>query len=108
VINHLSGDETRSKAFVYTGATYTVVPLAVYEKLNLKIVGKKDVETANGKARLDETFATVEIEGKRGLTPILVSPEIQDIQIGVLTLEGLGFTVEPTTGELKETRTLLL
>jgi clan AA aspartic protease len=108
VINPLTGDETRSKALVDTGATYTVVPLAVHEKLNLKIVGEKDVETAKGKARLDETFATVEIEGKRGLTPILVSPEIQDILIGVLTLEGLGLTVDPTTGELKETRILLL
>ena len=108
LVNPITGDEMMSKALVDTGATFTVVPLAVCDKLNLKIVGKKDVETAKGKVRLDETFATVEINSKRGITPILVSPETKDVLIGVLTLEGLGLTVDPTTSELKETRILLL
>ena len=56
----------------------------------------------------DESFAVVEIEGKRGLTPLLVSKDLKDLLIGVLTLEALGLTVDPTTGKLKETRILLL
>ncbi|MGQ9469450.1 MAG: aspartyl protease family protein [Nitrososphaerales archaeon] len=91
-----------------TGSTYTVIPWRIYENLNLKLVGKKEVETAKGLTRLDESFAVIEIEGKRGLTPLLVSKELKDLLIGVLTLEALGLTVDPTTGKLKETRILLL
>lgn len=68
----------------------------------------KDVETAEGMSRLDESFAIVEIEGKRGLTPLLVSEDQKDMLVNVLTLEALGFKVDLTTGELKETRMLLL
>jgi len=108
VINPLSGVNVEEEALVDTGATYTVMPWRTYEKLGLKVVGEKDVETAKGLTRLDESFAVVEIEGKRGLTPLLVSRDLKDLLIGVLTLEALGLTVDPTTGKLKETRILLL
>jgi len=108
VINPLSGVEIEEEALVDTGATYTVIPWKTYEKLNLKVVGEKDVETAKGLTRMDESFAVVQIEGKRGLTPLLVSKDLKDLLIGVLTLEALGLTVDPTTGKLKETRILLL
>jgi predicted aspartyl protease len=42
------------------------------------------------------------------VTPVLISKEIKDALIGVLTLEALGLTVDPTTGKLKEARILLL
>jgi len=106
--NPLSGAETEEEALVDTGATYTVIPSETYEKLRLKIVGEKDVETAKGLARLEESFALIEIEGKRGLTPLLVSKDLKDLLIGVLTLEALGLKVDPTTGKLKEARILLL
>jgi len=108
VTNPLNGAEIEDNALVDTGATYTVIPWETFEKLSLKIVGEKNVETAKGLIRLDESFAVVEIEGKRGLTPLLVSKDLKDILIGVLTLEALGLTVDPATGKLKETRILLL
>ena len=108
VINPLTGAEVEREALVDTGATFTVIPRSLYEKLSLKVVGEKDVETAKGITRLDESFAIVEIEGKRGLTPLLVSRDLKDMLVGVLTLESLGFKVDPTTGELKETRILLM
>ncbi len=108
IVNPLSGEEVEDEALVDTGLTYTVIPWKTYEKLSLKVVGKKDVETAKGLTRLDESFAVVEIEGKRGLTPLLISMDLKDLLIGVLTLEALGLTVDPTTGKLKETRILLL
>lgn len=108
MINPLSGVEIEEEALVDTGTTYTVVPWEIYEKLDLILVGEKEVETAMGLTRLDESFATIEIEGKRGLTPLLISKNMKDLLIGVLTLEALGLTVDPVTGKLKETRILLL
>jgi predicted aspartyl protease len=108
LINPITGQDVKVAALVDMGATFTVVPWGIHEKLSFKIVGKKRVETAKGYAELDESFALLEVEGKRGVTPILISKELKDVLIGVLTLEALGLTVDPTTGTLKETRILLL
>jgi len=108
VKNPLADTEVEEEALVDTGATHTVMPVNISDKLGLRVVGKKDVETAKGLVQLDESFAIVEIEGKRGLTPLLVSRDLKDLLIGVLTLEALGLMVDPTTGKLKETRILLL
>jgi clan AA aspartic protease len=108
IANPLTSQEVKVVALVDTGATFTVVPSWICEELGLRVVGKKRVETAKGYADLDESFAIVEIEGKQGVTPVLISRELKDVLIGVLTLEALGLTVDPTTGKLKETRILLL
>jgi clan AA aspartic protease len=108
IANPLTSQEVKVVALVDTGATFTVVPSWICEELGLRVVGKKRVETAKGYADLDESFAIVEIEGKQGVTPVLISKEIKDALIGVLTLEALGLTVDPTTGKLKETWILLL
>jgi len=55
-----------------------------------------------------ESFAIVEVKGRRAVTPILISRELSETLIGVITLEALGLTVDPTTGELKEVEILLL
>lgn len=106
--NPITGEEVKVTALVDKGATFTVVPWWVYEKLNLKIIGRKRVETAKGYLDLDESFAVIEIEGRRGVTPLLVSRELSEVLVGVVTLEVLGLAVDPTTGELRETRILLL
>jgi len=108
VTNPLNGVEVEDEALVDTGSTYTVIPWKTNEKLRLKVVGEKDVETDKGLTRLDESFAIIEIEAKRGLTPLLISKDLKDLLIGVLTLEALGLAVDPTIGKLKETRILLL
>ena len=108
LVNPISGAELKTLALVDTETTYTVVPWSVYEKLNLIIVGKKIVETAKGSTELDESFLVIEIKGKRGVTPVLISRDLKDVLVGVLTLEALGLAVDPTTGELKESRILLL
>jgi clan AA aspartic protease len=108
LINAMTAQEVKVTALVDTGATFTVIPFWVHEKLNLKIIGRRKVETAEGEMELDESFALIEMEGKRAVTPVLISRELKDVLIGVLTLEALGLTVDPTTGKLKETRILLL
>ena len=108
LVNPLTGQDVKVSALIDTGATFTAVPWDICKKLGLKIVGKKRVETAKGYVELDESFALLEVSGKSGVTPILITKELKDVLIGVLTLEALGLTVDPTTGELKEARILLL
>ncbi|MEM2213256.1 MAG: aspartyl protease family protein [Candidatus Nezhaarchaeales archaeon] len=108
LLNPLTGDGIESRALVDTDATFTVIPREVYERLNLKVFGRKKVETATGLVELDESFAVLEVKEKRGVTPILISEDLKDILIGTLSLEALGLAVDPTTGELKEARILLL
>ena len=72
------------------------------------IVDKKIVETTKGPTELDESFLVIEIKDKRAVTPVLISRDLKDVLVGVLTLEALGLAVDPTTGELKESRILLL
>jgi predicted aspartyl protease len=50
----------------------------------------------------------VEIQGKRGATPVLISQELDEVLIGVITLEALGLAVDPATNRLVETHILLL
>jgi predicted aspartyl protease len=108
LVNPINGAELKTRALVDTEAAYTVIPWSIYEKLNLMIVGKKTVETGKGPEELDESFLVIEIKGKKAVTPVLISKELKDIAVGVLALEALGLAVDPTTGELKESRILLL
>jgi predicted aspartyl protease len=94
----------KTLALVDTGATHTVIPWSVHEKLNLMIVGKKTVEIGKRPEELDESFLVIEIKGKKAVTQVLISKDLKDVLVGVLTLEALGLAVDPTTGELKESR----
>jgi len=76
IANPFTGQDVKVVALVDTGATFTVVPSWIHEKLGLKVVGKKKVKTAKGYADLDESFALVEVEGKQGVTPMLISKEL--------------------------------
>jgi clan AA aspartic protease len=108
LVNPINGAELKTRALVDTEATYTVIPWSVHEKLNLMIVGKKTVETAKGPEELDESFLVIEIKGKKAVTQVLISKDLKDVLVGVLTLEALGLAVDPTTGELKESRIRIL
>jgi len=108
LVNPINGAELKTLALVDTGATHTVVPWSVYEKLNLMIVGRKTVETAKGPEELEESFLVIEIKNRKAVTPVLISKQLKDVLVGVLTLKALGLAADPVTGELKESRILLL
>ncbi len=96
------------KALVDTGATFTTIPHPIARKLGLRSIGKRRVATAARSQTLDESFAHIEVDGKRTVTPLLISRTLNRILIGGITLEALGLSVDPTKGTLKETETLLL
>jgi aspartyl protease family protein len=95
-------------ALVDTDATFTTIPRHMSEELGLRVTGKRVVRTATQSETLDQSFASVEINGNLTVTPLLVSDTLDKILIGAITLEALGLTVDPTTGQLKEAETYLL
>ncbi len=101
-------DKLTEKALVDTGATFTTIPASTAKKLRLKILGKRRVSTAAKTQLLDQSYAYVEINGRNTVTPLLISKTPDKILIGVITLEALGLSVDPTKGRLKEAETLLL
>jgi aspartyl protease family protein len=107
-ITNPSGDQTtKVKGLVDTGATFTVVPKAMADRLSLPITGERRVRTANGEIVLKRARALVQIDGQAEINPVLISDSLDRVLIGVFTLESLSLTVDPTTGELNEAETLL-
>lgn len=108
-VGSLNGGKTLVlKALVDTGATFTVVPEDVAEKLKLQILDEKvKVSTAKGYDELNLTHALIEINGRRRILPILVSRHIDRVLIGVITLEAMQLRVNPVTGKLEEYVALL-
>jgi clan AA aspartic protease len=103
-----SGAPVETTALVDTGATFTTIPRGISEKLGLLATGKRKVRTATQIEILEQSFASVEIDGNLTVTPVLVSETLDKVLIGVITLEALGLAVDPTTGRLNEAETYLL
>lgn len=95
------------EALVDTGATFTVVPRELAESLRLPITGSGRVRTASGEMRLQRARALIQIDGRSEINPVLISDTLDRVLIGVVTLETLSLTVDPTTGELNEVDLLL-
>jgi clan AA aspartic protease len=95
-------------ALVDTGATSTCVPAAIAEGLSLRTRGSATVRTAEGVQELEASWAELEIQGKQLVTHILISPTLETVLIGVTTLEGMGFAVDPSGERLVPTELLLL
>ncbi|HLG10280.1 MAG TPA: retroviral-like aspartic protease family protein [Dehalococcoidia bacterium] len=95
-------------ALVDTGATSTCVPAAIAESLGLRLRGSASVRTAEGVLELAASWAELELQGKRLVTHILISDTLDTVLIGVTTLEGMGFAVDPRGERLVPTELLLL
>ncbi len=94
-------------ALVDTGATSTVVPRVLADRLQLPVIGRLTVRTATGDEDLDNSGAVVQINGRRAFNPILISDTIDKTLVGVITLEALGLSVDPKGRQLKEAEVLL-
>ncbi len=95
-------------ALVDTGATWTVVPRSVAERLGLRLIGNVSVKTAAGPQELDQSYALAELYDKKMVTPVLISDTLDGVVIGVTMLEALGLAVDPLSGQLKNAEVLLL
>ena len=99
--------EVTAEALVDTGATFTVLPRAMAEELNLPPNGTTPVDTANGELDLRTSWLLVEILDRDGPVKVLISDHMSQALIGVTTLEILSLGVDPSRGELGPVRALL-
>lgn len=95
-------------AMVDTGATFTSVPRSLATSLQLPITGKTRVRTATGEAVEDHGRALVQIDGQSEINRVLISDTLDKVLIGMITLETSSLTVDPSSGQLKQTEAYLL
>ena len=102
--------ETREvdQASIDAGATWTAVESNLAREMGLRVVGQTTLRTATGLQVLDQSYAFIELQGKSMVTPVVISETYPGVIIGVITLEGLGFAVDPTSGRLIDAELLLL
>ncbi len=90
------------RALVDTGATLSIVPRELAEKLGLKPHRTDTVEMGAGMITVKRAAAVIYIENRKCITEVWVSELLDKPLIGVTTLEMLGLVVDPRTGKLKE------
>jgi predicted aspartyl protease len=95
-------------ALIDTGATFTVVPRDLATQLQLPVTGRSEVETATSDIIMERARALVQIDGRSEINPVYISETLEQVLVGVIALETLSLTVDPTRGQLKEANSLML
>jgi clan AA aspartic protease len=109
VLTGQAGDESeRFDALVDTGATNTVVPADVLERLGVKPYRSSVFELADGRElELDIGRAWVQVDGQREFTQVVFGPEGTEAILGAITLEEMNLAVDPVGKRLVPVNRLL-
>ncbi|MEJ7612976.1 MAG: retroviral-like aspartic protease family protein [Candidatus Fervidibacter sacchari] len=82
-------------ALVDTGATYTVVPRDVLERLGITPQFRRRFRIADGRVvELDMAWAVVRVEGQMTYTICVFGEPETDVLLGRVTLQSLGLKVD--------------
>ncbi len=93
---------------VDTGSTYTWIKREKLEKLGVKPLDKRRFRTIDNRIIEREVGeVVVECLGKRATTIVVFAEEKDNEVLGLHALEGLGLEIDPVTGQLKESETIL-
>lgn len=85
-----------------SGATASVVPESVLEKLGIKPLAEREFRLANGQSiRRRIGAAAFRYEGRVAAAEVIFGEEGDFTLLGVLTLEALGFALDPLRRELR-------
>jgi aspartyl protease family protein len=95
-------------AMVDTGATFTSIPRSLANALRLPVTGKTRLRTGTGEIIEDHGRAFVQIDGQSEINRVVISDTLDKVLIGVITLETFSLTVDPSSGQLKESEAYLL
>ncbi len=92
------------EVLIDTGATYTCIPPKMAEELGLPLIAETRVTLADGReVNAIYSAAYIEMNGRADITETRIF-EITAPVIGCSTLEALGLSVDPVSGELKPIR----
>jgi len=99
----------RIEALVDTGATYTVVPCDVLERLGIVPQFRRRFRVADGRAvEMDVAWVIIRVEGQFTYTLCVFGEPGTDALLGAFTLEGLGLGVDPVNQRLVPIELLLI
>ena len=96
------------EALVDTGATYTVLPAPLLDRLGIRPDEKRQFELADDRViELDVGMAQIRINGNTYLNIVVFAEEATEPMIGAATLETFGLAVDPTRKRLVKVPGLL-
>jgi len=97
-----SSDLMEERLLVDSGTIYTVIPGDDLKKLGIVAHSEEEFELANGDVIMRKLGdAYFEYKGKKGSAPVIFGEEGDSNLLGVLTLEALGFALDPLKREIK-------
>ena len=86
----------RVDLLIDSGAIYSVVPAAVLDRLGIEPLAEQDFRLANGsKIRRRRGFAFFRLGDRVGGSDVIFGEEGDSVLLGALTLESLGFVLDP-------------
>ena len=89
---------------VDTGATYSLIPPALADRLGVTPLQWKTIILADGR-RIEAKVGSVMVRiGDRSATSTVVIADCDEPLLGVAALNALGLAVDPTSGTLTPTR----
>lgn len=98
----------RIEALVDTGASFSVVPASLLERLGISPTGPVEFELGDGHVvTMDVGQAWVRIDGESAIRRVVFAPEGTPSAIGSDTLQGLLLMVDPIAERLIPRRALL-
>ena len=96
------GRRVRRRFLVDSGAVYTVVPRDVLVSLGIEPVRKRTFTLANGEAvERDVGNALLFFQGEEAASPVIFGEPGDSLLLGMVTLEGLGYVLDPFRRELR-------
>ena len=91
----------RIEALVDTGATYTVVPASLLERLGVEPIRRSPFSLADGRLVEKDVGQTwLQVDGQRIITPVVFGAEGEEPLLGAVTLESLLLSVDPVGQQL--------
>jgi len=102
------GKQAGVKFLIDSGATYTLLPKAVWKTIGLKPIRKMSFTLADG-TPVNRSVSEVYIKLAQGEahTPVILGEESDQALLGVVTLEILGLVFNPFDRTLQPMRMLL-
>lgn len=107
-VSSLDGEHSvEIEALVDTGATYTVLPTGVLDRLGIEPARQHTFELADGRRQvMDVGSALVTIDGASEVTPVVFGADGTEALLGAVTLQALALVVDSSRERLVPAETL--